>query len=32
MDKEVKDVDWVTWKVWRRIECPTRSSLKNWKG
>jgi hypothetical protein len=22
----------VTWREWRRIGCPKRSSLKNWKG
>jgi len=22
----------VTWREWRRIRCPKRSSLKNWKG
>jgi len=23
---------WVSWREWRRIGCPKRSSLKNWKG
>jgi hypothetical protein len=23
---------WITWREWRRIGCPNRSSLKNWKG
>jgi hypothetical protein len=33
MDKGVKDTfDWATWREWRRIGCPKRSSLKNWKG
>ena len=31
MDKGGK-VGWVTWREWRRIGCPKRSSLKNWKG
>jgi hypothetical protein len=25
-------VGWVIWGEWRRIGCPKRSSLKNWKG
>jgi len=25
-------VGWVTWREWKRIGCPKRSSLKNWKG
>jgi hypothetical protein len=25
-------VGWVTWREWRTIECPKRSSFKNWKG
>jgi hypothetical protein len=32
MDKGAKDVGWITWKEWRRIGCPKRSSLKNCKG
>ena len=33
MDKGAKDkLVWVTWREWRRIGCPKRSSLKNWKG
>jgi len=23
---------WITWREWRRIGCPKRSLLKNWKG
>jgi hypothetical protein len=30
MDKGAKD-KLVTWREWRRIGCPKRSSLKNWK-
>jgi len=33
MDKGTKDkLAGVTWREWRRIGCPKRSSLKNWKG
>jgi hypothetical protein len=33
MDKGGKGlVGWVTWREWRRIGCPKRSSLNNWKG
>jgi hypothetical protein len=27
-----RKVCWVTWREWRKIGCPKRSSLKNWKG
>jgi hypothetical protein len=31
MDKGAKDrLGWVTWREWRRIGCPKRSSLENW--
>jgi hypothetical protein len=26
------DARCATWREWRRIGCPKRSSLKNWKG
>jgi hypothetical protein len=28
----LRKVGWVTWTEWRRIGCPKRYSLKNWKG
>jgi hypothetical protein len=33
MNKGAKDkLAGLTWREWRRIGCPKRSSLKNWKG